>query len=499
MISLKKQPVVVTGATGYIGGRLVPRLIAEGYDVRVIARDPSRLEGRDWFEQVEIFQGDALDPESLKPALEGAFAAYYLIHSMMSGSDFHERDKRAARGFSTAAKHAGLHRIIYLGGLGDPAAELSAHLRSRQDTGTFLRESGVPVVEFRAGIVVGAGSISFEMIRYLTERVPIMIAPRWVYTRTQPISIRNVLDYLVASLELEVTESKIIEIGGPEVMTYEQMLLGYAEVRGLRRFIIPVPVLTPRLSSYWVHWVTPIPAAIARPLIEGLRNEVIVRSDKARILFPLIDPISYKQAVAEALSSLEARQVETAWSDALVTTLGDTTPVRLTTQEGMIIEQRALEIEASPRQAFRAFTSLGGQTGWLYANWAWWLRGLIDRLIGGVGFRRGRRDPLALRVGDAVDFWRVERLIPDELVLLRAEMKLPGRAWLQFETHSADSRTQLKQTAYFAPKGLSGLLYWYSIYPIHARIFSGLIRSVAKLAETMNTPVTSQKDPTTTA
>ncbi|MGD2057532.1 MAG: SDR family oxidoreductase, partial [Anaerolineales bacterium] len=410
-------------------------------------------------------------------------AAYYLIHSMMSGSGFHERDMNAARGFSAEAEKAGVKRLIYLGGLGDPDADLSAHLRSRQDTGSYLREAGVPVIEFRAGIVVGAGSISFEMIRYLTERVPIMIAPKWVFTRTQPISIHNVLDYLVAGLELQVDESQIIEIGGPEVMTYEDMLLGYADVRGLRRYIIPVPVLTPRLSSYWVHWVTPIPAAIARPLIEGLRNEVIARSDDAERLFPDIDPIPYKQAVSQALSSLEARQVETAWSDALVTTQGDVAPVRLTTQEGMIIEQRVLDVNASPKQIFQAFTSLGGETGWLYANWAWWLRGFIDRLVGGVGFRRGRRDPLSLRAGDVVDFWRVERLVEDSQVLLRAEMKVPGRAWLQFETSALNGGSQLKQTAYFAPKGLSGLLYWYALYPIHARVFSGLIRSVARLAE----------------
>jgi uncharacterized protein YbjT (DUF2867 family) len=479
----KVQTVVVTGATGYIGGRLVPRLIAGGHRVRVIARDPSRLEGRDWQNQVEIYQGDALEPETLQAALDGAYAAYYLIHSMMSGSDFHHRDMTAAHGFSFEAKKAGVQRLIYLGGLGDPEADLSAHLRSRQDTGSYLRESGIPVTEFRAGIVVGAGSISFEMIRYLTERVPIMIAPRWVYTRTQPISIRNVLDYLTAGLDIEESDSHIIEIGGPEVMTYEDMLLGFAKVRGLNRLIIPVPVLTPRLSSYWVHWVTPIPAAIARPLIEGLRNEVIVHSEDAQVLFPHIDPIPYEQAVNEALSSLEARRVETSWSDALVTTQGDIAPVRLTTQEGMIIEQRALEIKASPEQAFKAFTSLGGETGWLYANWAWWLRGWLDRMVGGVGFRRGRRDPAELRIGDAVDFWRVEKLVENEQLLLRAEMKVPGRAWLQFETISIEGRTQLKQTAYFAPKGLFGLLYWYSLYPIHSRIFSGLIHSIAELAE----------------
>ncbi|MDF1499337.1 MAG: SDR family oxidoreductase [Anaerolineales bacterium] len=408
---------------------------------------------------------------------------------MMDGSDFHERDQKAACGFSGEAHRAGLRRIIYLGGLGDPDAELSAHLRSRQDTGAYLRESGVPVTECRAGIVVGAGSISFEMIRYLTERVPIMIAPRWVYTRTQPISIRNVLDYLVAGLQLNASESQIFEIGGPEVMSYGDMLLGYAQVRGLRRWIVPVPVLTPRLSSYWVHWVTPIPATIARPLIEGLRSEVIVRTDNAHQRFGQIELIPYPTAVSDALSNLEARQVETAWSDALVTTQGDEAPVQLTTQEGMIIEQRRMEIEPSPEKTFHAFTTLGGETGWLYANWAWWLRGWIDRLVGGVGFRRGRRDPVALRVGDAVDFWRVERLIEYEQILLRAEMKLPGKAWLQFEAQPKDDGgALLTQTAYFAPKGLFGLLYWYGLYPIHAWIFSGLIREVAKMAADIEAP-----------
>jgi uncharacterized protein YbjT (DUF2867 family) len=402
---------------------------------------------------------------------------------MMSGSDFHQRDKNAALGFSSEAGQAGLNRLIYLGGLGDPDADLSAHLRSRQDTGSYLRASNVPVIEFRAGIVVGAGSISFEMIRYLTERVPIMIAPRWVYTRTQPISIRNVLDYLVTGLELDPDGSPIIEIGGPEVMTYEEMLLGYADVRGLKRFIIPVPVLTPRLSSYWVHWVTPIPAAIARPLIEGLRNEVVVRSNEAQQRAPQIELIDYRQAVHEALSSLEAKRVETVWSDALVTTQGDLAPVRLTTQEGMIIEQRTLELKASTESAFRAFSTLGGGTGWLYANWAWRLRGFLDRLVGGVGFRRGRRAPDSLRVGDAVDFWRVEKLVKNEHLLLRAEMKVPGRAWLQFDTKSANGGTLLTQTAFFAPKGLLGFLYWYGIYPIHAKIFSGLIRAIADAAE----------------
>jgi uncharacterized protein YbjT (DUF2867 family) len=477
------QPILVTGATGYVGGRLVPRLLQAGYRVRVLARDPARLQGRGWLDQVEVFQGDVLQPETLTPALEGVAVAHYLIHSMMGGSDFHQRDLRAARAFAEAAKSAGVQRIIYLGGLGDPQAKLSDHLRSRQETGLALQSSGVPVAEFRAGVIVGAGSASFEMIRYLTERVPIMICPRWVFTRTQPISIGNILDYLTAAIELQMHEDLILEIGGPEILTYEDMLRGYAKVRGLSRWIIPVPVLTPRLSSYWVHWVTPIPAALARPLIEGLRNEVIVRQSQARDYFPTIELTPYPEAVQEALSSLEARDVESVWSDALATSLGDESPVRLTSHDGMILETRTRAIKATAEQAYLAFTSLGGQRGWLFGNWAWQLRGIIDRLVGGVGFRRGRRDPNELRVGDTLDFWRVEQLVPGHKMLLRAEMKVPGRAWLQFEAHPLKSGgSRLVQTAFFAPKGLLGTLYWYGLYPIHAWIFSGLIVAVSKLA-----------------
>jgi uncharacterized protein YbjT (DUF2867 family) len=478
------QPVLVTGATGYVGGRLVPRLLEQGYAVRVLVRDPARLQGRQWIDQVEVFQGDVLKPETLNEALQGVSVAYYLIHSMMAGADFHQRDQQAAEAFATAARYGGARKIVYLGGLGDPEAELSNHLRSRQDTGIALRSSGVPVIEFRAGVIVGAGSASFEMIRYLTERVPIMISPRWVYTRTQPISIDNVLDYLVAAIELEQADDLVLEIGGPKILTYENMLRGYAATRGLIRFIIPVPVLTPRLSSYWVHWVTPIPAALARPLIEGLRNEVIVRNHHARELFPSIQLSSYEKAVEVALTSLHARDVESSWSDALASTLGDAQPVHLSIQEGMIVERRALEVPASTPEVYRAFTKLGGDQGWLYANWAWRLRGVIDRLVGGVGFRRGRRDPNELRVGDALDFWRVEQLLPDEKMLLRAEMKVPGEAWLQYETHTHTAQTScLMQTAFFAPKGLFGLLYWTILYPIHAHIFSGLIKRVGELAQ----------------
>ena len=473
---------LVTGATGYVGGRLVPRLLEAGYKVRCLVRDPARLQGRSWFNKIEVVQGDVLKPDTLITALAGVSFAYYLIHSMKSSADFHERDLLAARNFGQAAYTAGVERIIYLGGLGDPEAELSEHLQSRQQTGAALREAGVPVTEFRSAVIVGSGSLSFEMIRYLTERVPVMICPRWVFVRVQPIAIRDVLSYLVAAPDVPESADQIIEIGGADVQTYGDMLRGYARVRDLKRYLISVPVLTPRLSSYWVHWVTPIPAAIARPLILGLRNEVVVRDNLADELFPHIEPVDYQTAVERALERLDAGAVETSWSDALQTSQGDITPVVLTTQDGMIIEQRQQMVETTPGNVFKTFAGLGGDRGWLYFDWAWRLRGVLDRLIGGVGLRRGRRDPDEVRVGDALDFWRVEAVETDHLLRLRAEMKVPGRAWLQFEAKPQNGKTRLIQTAFFAPKGLFGLLYWYVLYPIHGLIFSGMIQKLAQRA-----------------
>jgi uncharacterized protein YbjT (DUF2867 family) len=476
--------ILLTGATGYIGGRLVPRLLEAGFRVRCLVRDPSRLQGRAWRDEVELSEGDVLRPDSLTAAMDGVVAAYYLVHSLGAGADFSERDVQAARNFGAAAQVAGVGRIIYLGGLGDPATELSAHLRSRQQTGETLRESGLSVTEFRAGVIVGSGSLSFEMIRYLTERVPVMICPRWVYTRIQPIAVRNVLDYLVESLRVPASAGQIIEIGGADVITYGEMLTFYGEVRGLRRWLVPVPVLTPKLSSYWVHFVTPIPAVIARPLIAGLRNEIIVRDDHARRLFPAIHPLDYRTSVKLALEKLDAHAVETAWSDALSTSQRQVRPATLTTHEGMIIERRQMPVEASVDAIFRAFTGLGGARGWLYLNWAWRLRGALDRLCGGVGLRRGRRDADDIRVGEALDFWRVEAIEPGRLLRLRAEMKVPGKAWLQFEVNvpEGDSHPVLTQTAFFAPKGLSGLAYWYLLYPFHGLIFGGMIRRLAARA-----------------
>ncbi|HEY5753360.1 MAG TPA: SDR family oxidoreductase, partial [Chthoniobacterales bacterium] len=484
MLNTQSPLVLVTGATGYIGGRIVPRLLSAGYRVRCLVRDASRVQGRPWRDDVELIEGDVLQPETLAAAVSDVAVAYYLVHSLGAGSDFPERDVQAAESFGVAAREAGVGRIIYLGGLGDPRTQLSAHLRSRHDTGDALRKSSVPVTEFRAGVIVGSGSLSFEMIRYLAERVPVMICPRWVYTPVQPIAIRNVLDYLIAALSVPASTGEIVEIGGADVVTYGEMLTIYAEVRGLRRWLLPVPVLTPRLSSWWVHFITPIPAAIARPLIDGLQNEVVVRDNRARQLFPTIDLLDYRTAVKFALDKLNSGAVETAWSDALSATWRSTPPVTLTTREGMILEHRQMIVDAPAELIFRAFTSLGGTRGWLYMNWAWRVRGAVDRIVGGVGLRRGRRDAKDVRVGDALDFWRVEAIEAGRLIRLRAEMKVPGKAWLEFEVRpeSGDLRSLLSQTAVFAPKGISGLAYWYLLYPVHALIFRGLIRRISSLA-----------------
>jgi uncharacterized protein YbjT (DUF2867 family) len=481
----KARRVLVTGATGYIGGRLVPRLLEAGLRVRCLVRDAERLRDRSWHDDVEVTTGDVLQPDTLPSALQGVSVAYYLVHSLGGGAGYDARDLEAARNFGGAAAAAGVERIIYLGGLAGAASDLSEHLRSRQETGAALREAGVPVTEFRAGVIVGSGSVSFEMIRYLTERIPVLVSPRWVYTRTQPIGIREVLDYLVAALDTPESTGRTIEIGGADVITYGEMMTTYAAVRGLRRWLLPVPVLTPRLSSLWVNLVTPIPAAIARPLIDGLRNENVVHDDSARALFPHIEPVSYRTSVERALERLQGSGVESAWSDALSSSSGGQAPrVVLSDVEGIVREHRERNVEAPSGTVFSVITDLGGDTGWLFMDWAWRLRGLADRLLGGVGLRRGRRDSGALRVGDALDFWRVEAIEPGRLLRLRAEMKVPGAAWLQLSAQPlADGRTLLQQTAYFAPRGMSGWLYWWVLYPVHRIIFSGFIRAIGRRAE----------------
>jgi uncharacterized protein YbjT (DUF2867 family) len=471
MVMDKKILVLVTGATGYVGNRLVPRLLEEGYSVRVLVRDPKLLAGKSWLPDVHVVQGDVLKPETLPQALESTQFAYYLIHSMLSADDFPSRDLDAATNFGAAAKEAGTQRIIYLGGLGDPKSNLSTHLRSRQKTGDKLRESGVLVTEFRAGIIIGSGSASFEMIRYLTERLPILISPRWVLTRGQPLAINDVLNYLVQSIKIPTSAGKIIEIGGSDILTYGQMMIGYAKARGLRRYIIPVPILTSLLTSR-VHWVTPIPPEIARPLTEGLRNEVIVQ------------PVGYKDAVEKALDDLRPQYIESTQISPVYTQHEDNFRVQHQNLEGMISETRQLKVNAKPESVYQVFTSLGGQNGWLFANRLWQLRGILDQAVGGVGLRRGRRHPKDLRLDDPLDFYRVEALEPNKMMRLRAEMKLPGKAWMQYTVlPEEDGTSQLTQIAYFAPRGLLGQIYWYVLYPIHSIVFSGLIRAICTRAE----------------
>ena len=471
--------ILVTGATGYVGGHLVPRLLEAGYDVRVFVRNPQKLKGITWSRRVQIAVGDVHSRETLLSALSDVYAAYYLIHSMTGGAGFAEQDIIAARNFGEVAKNTGVKRVVYLGGLGDPGTHLSEHLRSRQETGEILRRSGVCLTEFRAAIIIGPGSISFEMIRYLTERIPIMICPRWVKTKVQPIAIDDVIYYLVESLKTPNSEDQIIEIGGADVITYGEMMKGYANVRGLHRLLINVPVLTPRLSSYWVHWVTPISASYARPLIEGLRNEVIVRNNKASAIFPEIEPSSYKNAVHQALSLLDPDYFEVEFD-----TSKDTKVVCFTKiQKGMIIEVRQKIVHSVAESVYKSFTELGGSNGWP-CNLLWRLRAAIDRIIGGVGMRKGRPETGNIELRDTIDFFRVVKIEPNKMIRLQAEMKLPGDGWLQFEAELVeDSLISIVQTVFFAPRGILGTVYWYLLHPIHRIIFAKMINKLASKAE----------------
>jgi len=465
--------VLVTGATGYIGGRLVPRLLDSGHDVRVMVRDPARIAGRPWASSVEVARGDVEDPASLQAALDGVEAAYYLIHLMGAGGDFAERDRRAAENFVSAGRH--LQHVIYLGGLLPEAKNVSKHLASRAEVGEILR-AGLPATEFRAGPVVGSGSASFEMVRYLTERLPAMIAPRWIRNEVQPIAVHDILGYL--SLALEREPAGIYNVGAAP-LTFKGMMQEFASVRGLRRLIVPVPVLAPRLAALWVGLVTPIPNRLAVPLVEGVVHPVVADTSRAQTDFPEIEPLAYREAVARALRQTTENAVSTRWSSAL----GSAPAFELSQKEGMIRETRSCRTSADPETTFATFSSLGGDRGWLFWSWAWSFRGLLDRLVGGPGLRRGRRHPTELEPGDAVDFWRVERVEPPNLLRLRAEMKVPGRAWLQWEAVPEEGGTRLVQTAIFEPIGLAGHLYWNLLYPVHKIIFSGLVRAIASRAD----------------
>ncbi|MDX1377691.1 MAG: DUF2867 domain-containing protein, partial [Anaerolineales bacterium] len=462
-----------------VGGRLVPRLLDAGYRVRVLVRDPARLQGRSWLDKVEITTGDALDAESLTAAMQGVSMAYYLIHGKQGGRVNAEHDIQMARTFADTAEKTGVERIIYLGELVDPTADLSPYLRSRHETGYVLRSTSVPVTEFRAGMIVGSGSALFEMIRYLTEREPLLICPAWFFSQAQPIAIRDVMFYLIGALETPESSGRLIEIGGPTRLTYAEMLLEYARERGLKRYLIRLPVNAPRLSAYWVHMVTPIHWRLVLPLIEGLRAKLIVRDETAKKLFPQIKPIDFQTAVHLALGRIQRDNVETSWSDALVTVAGDIKPYKFTVEDGMFIETRQALLDLDPETVHRSYMGIGGERGWLYMDWAWGMRGWLDKVIGGVGLRRGRRHPDEVHVGESLDFWRVEEVIPHHLLRLRAEMKLPGKAWLEFKSEPQENKTLFTVTAYFAPYGLFGFLYWYAMWLPHRFIFDGLTRRIA--------------------
>jgi uncharacterized protein YbjT (DUF2867 family) len=474
-----KPTVLVTGATGYIGGRLVPVLEAAGVRVRCLARRPAALASR-MSPLTEVVAGDLLDPGSLDHALAGVDMAYYLVHSMGAHGDYLETDRAAARNFGDAARRAGVRRIVYLGGLAAGDDALSKHLKSRIETGQLLRESGVPVVEFRASVVIGSGSLSFELIRALVERLPVMICPRWVSTLAQPIGVDDVLAYLAAALQLPDTESRTFEIGGADQASYGDVMREYARLRGLKRVMISVPLLTPRLSSLWLGLVTPVYARVGCELIAGLKNRSVVTDPTALAVFP-IRPIGLREAIGRGIRFEDRAFALTRWSDAR-SSGGSTASQADTRFCGRLIDRRQIHVAVGAERAFGPIATIGGNQGWYYATWLWRIRGAIDLLVGGVGMRRGRRDPNAPAVGDTLDFWRVEAYEPGRRLKLAAEMKVPGRAWLDFEVVPVADGAVVHQTAVFEPAGLSGLLYWYGLFLVHTVMFRGLLRAIARRA-----------------
>ena len=479
MFADNRPLVLLTGASGYIGGRLLKALEKSDWRIRCLARRPEYLTAR-VAASTEVVQADCLERSSLAPAMTGVHTAYYLVHSMGSSGEFQEEDRQAAQNFSEVARDAGVKRIIYLGGLGIPDQELSAHLQSRHEVAEILRESEVPTVEFRASIVIGSGSLSFEMIRALTQRLPVMICPRWVGVKAQPIAIDDVVAYLLQALALSVGTNQIFEIGGRDQVSYGEIMQEYARQCCLRRWLISVPVLTPRLSSLWLGLVTPIYARVGRKLIDSLRNPTLVRDPSALTVFG-IQPKGLREAIAGALRNEDREFAQTHWSDALSSS-GKAKSWGGALFGTRLVDSRTAQVAAPPAAAFAPVRRIGGANGWYYANFLWRLRGFIDLVAGGVGMRRGRRDPETVAVGDALDFWRVESFEPDRLLRLAAEMKVPGRAWLQFEVESNPQGSLIRQTAIFDPSGLSGLLYWYSLYPVHRWIFSGLLREIVARA-----------------
>jgi uncharacterized protein YbjT (DUF2867 family)/uncharacterized protein YndB with AHSA1/START domain len=460
--------ILVTGASGYIAGQLIPLLLAKGYQVRCLVRDPSRLAGRSWAESVEIISGDLVRPETLTRALQGVQAAYYLVHNMSSGRHYPVRDLLAAHNFAAAAETTGLEHIIYLGGLANPNSYISPHMRSRIETGQALRSGQVPVTEFRAGVIVGPGSISFEMIRYLTEQFPVLIGPRWLHNASQPVAATDVLAYLLAALEVPACRGKVIEIGGPDRITYAENMLAYARQRGLKRSLFTLPFIPVNFMAWMVSLLTPVPPAIARPLIEGLQAPSVVREETARDFFPDIWPTGHRTALENSLKTLSPAFVEPLYNPSL--------SVQTLKQEGFLLDVRQIKVDAPPKVVFRLLTSLGGQDGWLFADLLWQVRGALDRLAGGPGMR-GRAQ--ILETGSVVDFYRVEILDPGRRLRLYAELKAPGQGWMEWRLLPEEESTRLVQIAWFAPRGTWGFLYWHLLGPLHKWVFTGLLKQIA--------------------
>ena len=478
--------ILLTGATGCIGGRLLSALEAQGHSVRCMTRRPDTLVGRVG-PGTSVVRGDCLDPATLAEPLAGVDTAYYLVHSMggAHSRDFESTDRTAARNFGEAARAAGVRRIIYVGGLGAETG-LSRHLRSRHETGEVLRASGVPVVELRSGIVIGAGSLSFELVRALVERLPIMTCPSWVRTPTQPIALSDLIAYLVAALDLPHGENRLFEVGGADTVSYDGIMQEYARQRGLRRWLIPVPLLTPRLSSLWLGLTTPVYAQVGRELIDGVRTPTVVQDDAALAAFP-IRPLGLRRAIAHAIAEEDDAFAARPWSEEA---LSAATPLRWggVRMGARLIDSRAVDLPVPAAAAFAPIRRIGGASGWYYGDWLWRLRGLLDRLVGGVGMSRGRRDPEQLAAGDIIDCWRVEVCEPDARLRLVAEMKLPGRAWLEFDVASrSDGGSTVRQTAVFDAVGLLGRSYWHALHPVHVLLFRGLLRSIARRARLSTT------------
>jgi len=476
----QRSLVLLTGASGYIGGRLLKALEKAGRPVRCLARRPEFLQPKVAI-TTEVFKADCLDRDSLARAMTGVHTAYYLVHSMGSPGQFEQEDRQAAQNFADVARESGIRRIIYLGGLGNHDQALSAHLRSRHEVADILRSSGVPTIEFRASIVIGSGSLSFEMIRALVQRLPVMICPRWVDVKAQPIAVEDVIAYLMEALDLPVQEGSVFEIGGTDQVSYGEIMQEYARQCGLRRWMISVPILTPRLSSLWLGLVTPIYSRVGRKLVDSMRNPTLVRDPSALAIFR-VRPKGLKEAIERALHNEDKEFALTRWSDALSSSGKPLSwgGVQFGTR---LVDSRTVQVSVPPFSAFAPIQRIGGSNGWYYANFLWWLRGSLDLLVGGVGLRRGRRNPHKLATGDALDFWRVETIEPGRRLSLVAEMKVPGRAWLQFEVEPNSRGSVIRQTAIFDPAGLAGLIYWYGLYPIHLWIFSGMLDQIAASAE----------------